>query len=177
MATARTLAVVGLALCAGAAARADEAVFTTGPLIAHYGPVAEIEGAAAIPADAAFRVAFDVGETSGEGVLNRRFESVARFLNMHAAAGVPAENMSLALVVHGQASRDLVVSADPDAPNPNVALIEALSEAGVDVYLCGQSAAYHGIDPETLAPGVTVSLSAMTAHALLQADGYTLNPF
>jgi len=26
-------------------------------------------------------------------------------------------------------------------------------------------------------PGVTMALSAMTAHALLQQDGYTLNPF
>jgi len=28
-----------------------------------------------------------------------------------------------------------------------------------------------------LAPGVEMTLSAMTAHALLQQDGYTMNPF
>lgn len=45
------------------------------------------------------------------------------------------------------------------------------------VILCGQSAAASGIERVDLLPGVEMALSAMTAHALLQQDGYTLNPF
>jgi hypothetical protein len=33
------------------------------------------------------------------------------------------------------------------------------------------------IAPEDLLPGVTIGLSAMSTHALLQQQGYTLNPF
>ena len=36
---------------------------------------------------------------------------------------------------------------------------------------------FYDITGGDLLPGVEMSLSAMTAHALLQQDGYTLNPF
>ncbi len=42
---------------------------------------------------------------------------------------------------------------------------------------CGQSAASNHIANADLLPGVKMSLSAMTAQALLQQSGYTLNPF
>jgi intracellular sulfur oxidation DsrE/DsrF family protein len=56
-------------------------------------------------------------------------------------------------------------------------LVEALLDKDVRFVLCGQSVAAHGIDPESLIPGVELSLSAMTAHAVLQQRGYTVNPF
>jgi intracellular sulfur oxidation DsrE/DsrF family protein len=43
--------------------------------------------------------------------------------------------------------------------------------------LCGQSAAANGVKKADLIEGVELHLSAMTAHALLQQDGYTVNPF
>ena len=118
-------------------------------------------------------VAFDIAEASEGDAINRRLETAARFLNMHARAGVPATNMQVALVVHGPASADFTKRDD----NPNADLIAALIEANVSIILCGQTAAYRGIDQDDLLPGVTLSLSAMTAHAQLQQQGYTLNPF
>jgi len=47
----------------------------------------------------------------------------------------------------------------------------------VKVYLCGQSAAYYDVKNTDLYKGVDMALSAMTAHALLQQQGYSLNPF
>ena len=104
------------------------------------------------------------------------------FINMHAAAGVPVENIKLALVVHGGASNDLMTDEAygakfDGAKSGNRALLRALMDKGVPVILCGQSAAYHKINQEDLLPGVEMVLSAMTAHALLQQDGYTVNPF
>ncbi len=101
---------------------------------------------------------------------------------MHARAGVPLENIQVAVVVHGKASEDLL-SADEyarrrdGAENANIELIAALVDKGMRVILCGQSAAAYGISNDMLAPGVEMALSAMTAHALLQQDGYTVNPF
>ena len=147
--------------------------FKTGPIIADFGPVASIEAAPKIAPETRFMVAFDIAEASKDGAVNRRLETAARFLNMHARAGVPATNMQVALVVHGPASADLTTRTD----NPNKDLIVALIEADVSIVLCGQTAAYRGIDQDDLLPGVTLSLSAMTAHAQLQQQGYTLNPF
>jgi len=63
------------------------------------------------------------------------------------------------------------------AENANAALIKELTENGVEIYLCGQSAAYYGVEKEDLLPNVKMALSAMTAHAILQQKGYTVNPF
>ncbi|MEE2877945.1 MAG: DsrE family protein, partial [Pseudomonadota bacterium] len=43
--------------------------------------------------------------------------------------------------------------------------------------LCGQTAAAREIEKDDLIPGVQIALSAMTAHAVLANQGYSLNPF
>lgn len=164
---------ISAALLATAAMAEPEQRFSPGPIITEYGPTAIVADAAPLPKDVAFKVAFDVAEVAEEGKANRRLESAARFLNLHARAGVPAENMSLAIVVHGGASADLVAGDT----NTSQALIEALLESGVRIELCGQTAAYRGISKADLVPGIVITHSAMTSHARLQQDGYTLNPF
>lgn len=155
--------------------------FSTGPLIEAYGPVATIETREPIPEGTVFQISFDVVDKAGEGELNRSFVSAARFLNMHAAAGIAPEDMKLAIVIHGSAVDDVTNAAwriARDAtPNQQADLISTLLAHGVEIHVCGQSAAYRGIATEDLLPGVKMSLSAMTSHALLQQAGYTLNPF
>ena len=93
------------------------------------------------------------------------------------AAGVAPENLSVTLVVHGPAASDLLTAEKLGHDNPTAPLVAELIAAGASIQLCGQTAAARDFAPEDLVPGITVSLSAMTAHALLQQDGYTLNPF
>lgn len=164
-------------------AQAGPEDFSTGPLIADYGPNAEIETTIAFPPDTVFRPLYDVAEPADPGELNRSFVTAARFLNMHARAGVPAENMHLAIVIHGRAIFD-VANAEAferrhgaGAENANAALIAELAEHGVTFYVCGQSAAHYDLETSELLPGVEMALSAMTVHAVLQQSGYTLNPF
>lgn len=151
--------------------------FKTGPLIEKYGPVAAVPGAAPLAKDTVFNVAFDVLERDGEGTLNRRFESAARFLNMNAAAGVAPNNMKLAVVIHGAAVADVTLDEVYGGHNVNAELIAALLANRVRIIVCGQSAAFRGVKAADLLPGVEMAVSAMTAHALLQQKGYTLNPF
>jgi intracellular sulfur oxidation DsrE/DsrF family protein len=172
----RILPLVAVFLALSGAAYAGPEDFAAGPLIAEFGRVAPVPGAGALPAEAAFHVAFDVVDAGEAGAANPRLETAARFLNMHAAAGVPAERLSVAIVVHGPAAHELTRAADGES-NANAALIAALIAHGVRIYLCGQTAAHYDIETSDLLPGVQMSLSAMTAHALLQQEGYTLNPF
>lgn len=151
--------------------------FKTGPLIEGYGPVAVVAGAERLAKNTVLNVAFDVSERSGEGVLNRNFDSAARFLNMHAAAGVALKNMKLAVVVHGAAVQDLTNDAVYGGDNVNAELIELLLANRVRIIVCGQSAAFRNVKAKDLLPGVEMALSAMTMHALLQQSGYTINPF
>lgn len=172
-------------LAAAPLAAQDREAFETGPVLTEFGPHAPVPGIGQFPGDAEFAVAFDVSAATDEGKPNRGFESAARFLNMHVAHGVKEENIRLAVVVHGKAGLELLTdaayAAKPAAAgateNPSGKLVRALLDHDVRFILCGQSAAAYGIKPEDLIPGVEMSLSAMTAHALLQQRGFTVNPF
>ena len=153
-------------------AEANFGSFTTGPVIEDYGPVAHVETTMPIPKDAVLRHTFDVAEPAADGELNRTLVSAARFINMHAIAGIDADRIEVAVVVHGKAVYDVSGEAPANAP-----LVAALVEQGVQIFVCGQTAAYYDVKTNELLPGVQMALSAMTAHALLQQQGYTLNPF
>lgn len=166
----------GMLMCATLPAFAGPEAFKPGSVIEGFGATASVPDAR-LSADTVFKVVFDVSEAGGPEKVSRRLETAARFLNMHAAAGVPTENMHLAIVVHGGAHKDLLTDEARGSVNPNAALIADLVAHGVTIELCGQTAAYYDLTEESLLPGVSIGLSAMTAHALLQQDGYTLNPF
>ena len=169
------LVIVAFAAWSGAASAGPEK-FLPGSYIEGFGRYAPIADPAVTP-DTEFKIVYDVASAAEAGQINRGIESAARFLNMVTAAGVSAQNVKVAIIVHGGAVTDLKAQYTDGTPNPNAALVEALVAKGVSVQLCGQTAAMRDVDTGSLVPGVTVSLSAMTAHALLQQDGYTLNPF
>lgn len=174
-------ALLALSLAAAPLA-AQSSAFHPGPVFTEFGNVASVETTFEIPADASFAVAFDTSTRADVGEINRTLGSAARFINMHVEAGVPVENIRVAVVVHGQASLDLTkaefyAERQDGAENANAAAIEALISNNVQIILCGQTAAYYEIGNDDLLPGVDMALSAMTAHALLQQGGYTVNPF
>lgn len=156
---------------------------TTGPVIQGYGAVWDIpEATYATDTAKTFRVVFDVMNSPEDpSALNPWIETAARFLNMHARSGVPPEALKAALVVHNQASTDLL--ADPfyenrfGVPNPNGPLLKELMDFGVEVIFCGQSSRARKVPIAQTLPGVRVSLSAMTALIQLQDAGYRLIKF
>lgn len=167
---------------AAAPLSAQSDAFHPGPVFTEFGNVASVETTMEMPADAEFAVAFDTSAAAEPGEINRTLNSAARFINMHVEAGVPLEKIRVAIVVHGSAGFDLTNAASyggrhDGAENANAAAIASLIANNVQIILCGQSAAYYEIGVEDLLPGVDMALSAMTAHALLQQDGFTLNPF
>ncbi len=164
------------------AAAQDMSAFVTGPVFEDFGPHAAVEGIGQVPADTEFAVAFDASEGAEEGQRNKGFESAARFINMHVAAGVAEDKIRVAVVVHGKAVLDLL-SAEAWAAharkgtNPSAAMVRAMLDEGVRFIVCGQSATAQEVTQDQLIPGTEMALSAMTAFALLQQRGYTVNPF
>lgn len=151
-----------------------------GPIIEGYGDVFDIPNAdfTADP-ERNYMVVFDVAESpGGPSESNILLNTVARFLNMHARAGVPAENMKVACVLHGGAAKDALTEeayhSNFDTENPNIELLEKLRAAGVRIFLCGQSAANRGYDQSEIAEPVQIALSAMTVLVTLQGEGYAV---
>lgn len=176
----RRLIPVALPLLIAAAPFADDA-FKAGPVFTDFGAVAAVDSDLPVPKGTVFKVLFDASAGAGPGQINRVFDSAARFVNMHVAAGVPIENIHVAILVHGKASLD-VLNADASPRlaegkvNSSAHAVAQLLAHGIDIYLCGQSAAHFGIAKGDLIPGVKMSLSAMTASALLQQQGYVPMP-
>ena len=170
------IAIAGLTLCVNANQS------TMGPAIKDYGPVYPVkEMDEPLPMDFHYKAVFDVYKTAtDETTHSRRLESVARFINMHAAKGVPTEKMSLAVVFHGKATKDILNDIEYkkkyQVSNPNRPLIAALSKAGVKLYVCGQTTDYFKYKRSDILPEVKIALSAMTQLTYLQAQGYALLP-
>lgn len=171
-----------LILCVWHVPYAAPSDFKTGPVFTEYGENARIVNGLPDAASQQFKVVFDVAKKNeAEEAPHRSFNTVARFINMHVRSGVPLENIEAAIVVHGQASFELLSNEAHQSkfgkPSASNALLRGLMDKGVRVFLCGQSASYLNITQDQLLNGVTMSLSAMTANALLQQQGFTLNPF
>lgn len=149
-----------------------------GPVVPSYGPVFAVPGDSFnLEPNRKYKVIMDVGKGPDDpAALNRGIESAARFLNMSARNGIKAENLELALVLHGSAASAALT--DPahtvhfGVNNGNRAMMEELGLAGVAIYLCGQTAAYRGFDTNQLLPQVSLAVSAMTVHVRLQQEGY-----
>jgi len=174
-------AIVGLFLFTSVSAQ--EVKRTTGPIIKDFGPVFTVDNPDfETDTSVVYRVVFDVHNSPEDPTkLNPMLNTLARFLNMHAQAGVPRENLKVACVVHNKASHDVLnqegYRTKFGVDNPNVPLLEALAAVDAEVYICGQSMGARGIDRSDLAESVQVGLSAITVILSLESKGYRLIRF
>lgn len=161
---------------------APRAGFHSGPVFTDFADTATVDSDMKITPNTVFKVLYDISDGATPGEMSKRIETPARFINMLADAGVPVKDIHVAIVVHGPAGDDLLkpeayAARHQGAKNGSIKLIEALLAQGAEIWMCGQSAAGAGIAKTDLLPGVKMSLSAMTADAIFQQRGYTLNPF
>jgi intracellular sulfur oxidation DsrE/DsrF family protein len=129
---------------------------------------------------ATYKYFWDHTDSAATGEVNPGFLAVARTYNALRTDGVPAKQIKLALVIHGRATVDLMANAPYKArmgrDNPNIAILEQLSKAGVDIIVCGQALFNRNVPRDDLLPLVQVARSAGYAHVLLAAKGYSTTP-
>ncbi len=163
--------------------KAQEVERKMGPVITDFGPVFSVENPDFITdPNKVYKVIFDIHNTPEDHTkVNSMLNTLARFLNMHAQAGVPLKNLKVAGVFHNKATHDVLNDAGYQAkyqvPNPNLRLLKALEDAGAELYICGQSIGARGVDRAQIDDTVEVALSAMTVILSYQADGYQLIKF
>jgi intracellular sulfur oxidation DsrE/DsrF family protein len=131
---------------------------------------------------ATFKVIFDVSKSSKDkNIINKYIVTAARFLNMHANEGMKKEQLKAAVTIHGAAWQDVLNNVaykeKYGVDNPNLKLINQLSEAGVDIVLCGQTAGYRGLNKDNVIPSVKFALSAITTLIQYQNNGYIYMTF
>lgn len=154
-----------------------------GKIIKDFGQTFKVENPD-IPTDtnATLKVIFDVSKSPEDNAtINSYIVTAARFLNMHAEAGMKPEQLKVAMTIHGDAWKDML---NDDAylekfntKNPNTKLIKQLTDAGVEIIMCGQTASYRGVTKENSNPDIKFALSAMTALIQYQNSGYRFIKF
>ena len=164
-----------LALLASPAAAID------GPVFKGFGTHTPVEHDVAIPKGMVLRHVYDVTAAT-PGKRNPGFETAARFINSHVANGMAERDVAVAVVVHGPAIAELTkpeayAGRSNGAANASEAMVKEMLAKGVRFIVCGQAANAMGVKKADLLPGVELAISASSAHAILQAQGYTLNPF
>lgn len=164
-----------------AALLAGPALATDGPVFMGFGSHTPVEHDVAIPKGMVLRHVYDV-TAAAPGKRNPGFETAARFINSHVANGMAQRDVAVAVVVHGPAIAELTKPAvyaarNNGAANASEAMVVEMLRKGVRFLVCGQAANAMGVKKVDLLPGVEMAISASSAHAILQAQGYTLNPF
>ncbi len=129
-----------------------------------------------------FKAVFDVAKAPEDpSIRNPYLETLARFLNMHQNAGVPAKNLKVRAAIHGGAAYGLLKNEyykeKYGVDNPNIELLKALDDAGVDLILCGQTAGSRDISTARRLEIIDVALSAMTILIQSQEEGYHMIAF
>jgi intracellular sulfur oxidation DsrE/DsrF family protein len=154
-----------------------------GPIITEFGEVYAVDQPDfKVDTKMEYKAVFDImNSPESHQEINKSIETVARFLNMHAQNGVPAEQLKAAVVIHNAASKDVLsnraYTQRYGTENPNADLLQALLNANVQVIFCGQSAAARDIPREDLMEGIQIALSAMNALIQLQDKEYRLIKF
>lgn len=153
-----------------------------GPIISSGGMSAQVPDANfPIPDGHVFKVMWEINLQGDSSQANQQIGTIARFYNLHGRHGIPLERLHAAAVVHGTGWMALLTD---DAyqrrygrPNPSKALVEELIAKGTRFVVCGQTAAFRGVQREELLPGVQLAISAMTALNVFYAEGYRLQPW
>jgi intracellular sulfur oxidation DsrE/DsrF family protein len=150
------------------------------PIIPDVGGVVPLPNAAEPPRTGA-KIVFDITADAKPGDLNKGIERVARTLNLYGSAGRKASDVRIALVVHGEATKvalttEIYKKRFGVEKNPNLAVINALRNAGVEVFVCGQALAYKGFEESEVADGIKVAAAALTVVVNKQTDGYAYVP-
>jgi hypothetical protein len=110
--------------------------------------------------------------------LNEGLAEIGRIINLHVAAGVPKENLELAIIIHGGALNTYLTNEafrkKFKTDNPNLDILKQFTGLHTRLIACGQAEIFFRIPPEDMIPDVKTAFSAKVALSTYQLKGYVL---
>jgi len=168
------------ALLVAAPALAADAGFWTYPAIKDFGPVHQWPGDTVMPdKNTTYKAVFDLTKPSkASDKVSPALTQIARAVNVFASAGVPLNHLKFVVIAHGPATTDILNDKAYEIKfhthNPNLAVLEALHKAGVELLVCGNALAENHLTPADAVEYVKPALSALSTLVILQNQGYAL---
>jgi intracellular sulfur oxidation DsrE/DsrF family protein len=147
------------------------------PIIKNFGTIYETENAINPDPSIEYKIVVDLKTLQRDKEsINPGLNNVARMLNLHGLGGVKAENLNVAVAIHGGAT-DVILNNDAyqkkyELDNPNLQLIDELKEAGVELYVCGQSLLARNYEHNEVNTQIKIGLSMLTVVTTYMHKGY-----
>jgi intracellular sulfur oxidation DsrE/DsrF family protein len=152
------------------------------PIIKDYGTIYQIDEASPTDTELIYKIVIDLKASNDSyEEVNPGLNNVARMLNLHGAAGIPQNQLEVAVAVHYTATPIVLTNEGYrkkyGVDNPNLKLIEELKAAGVELYVCGQSLVARKYDFADVNSQVSIGLSMLTVVTEKMMRGYELLVF
>jgi intracellular sulfur oxidation DsrE/DsrF family protein len=127
-----------------------------------------------------YKIAWGIGQGAEDPTteVNPSLPVIARYVNTLAKWGVPESKRHIIVMFHQRSPDfDIVLSneafrAKYGKDNPNIPLMSALKDAGVEFRACGQAVVGRKIEMSDVNPDIQVDLWAMTSFMNLQMKGF-----
>lgn len=159
--------------------KAQDAKF---PIVKGFGGIYEIPGSINPDTGIDYKLVIDLktGQDHKEQ-MNAGLNNTARMINLHGLGGVKNKNMDVVVVAHGGATEAIMNNEayrmKNGVDNPNLELINALKDSGIELYVCGQSLLARGFDADKVNDQVLIGLSMLTVVTEYMHNGYQLLVF
>ncbi len=153
------------------------------PVIKSYGGIFDIPYAEEKPDPTLdYKIIIEIATASDKpDSTNWALYNVARLINLHVMGGVPKEKLHVVLAIHGGAAFSVMnneaYKAKYGVDNPTLKLFKELDQAGVKMFVCGQSILARNIDRFKMVPEVRVASSMLTTMTTYQLKGYAALKF
>ena len=115
------------------------------PIIKSYGTVIQLPNADHKPDPSLkYKIIVELTENGSKAdSLNEYIEALATLVNLHAAEGVPKENIKMVVIMRKMATYAVfgneLYKEKFKCDNPNLEILKELMDAGVEFYVCGQT--------------------------------------
>jgi intracellular sulfur oxidation DsrE/DsrF family protein len=153
------------------------------PIVKDFGGIYEITEATERPdPNLEYKILVDLSTGAADDrEISRWVDNVARAVNLHGLAGVAKDRIKVKVVVHGGAIFTLLKDEEYrkkfGVDNPNLAVYDALNDAGVEILVCGQSMVARELKTSDIWPETIIVHSALTTITTYVPQGYVLLKF
>jgi len=117
-------------------------------------------------------------DSASKTKINEGLAEIGRIINLHIAAGVPKENLELAIVIHGAPMnvylKNEVYQKKFKTNNPNLDILKQFIDIKTNLIACGQAEIYFNMPASDMIPEVKTAYSAKVALSTYQLKGYVL---
>lgn len=147
------------------------------PIIKNFGGIYEIPDSIDPDEDRIYKIVVDLKTLQRDkSSVNPGLNNVARMINLHGLGGVDSDSLKVSVVIHGGAT-DVTLTDEAyrkryEMDNPNIELLDELTEAGFEVYVCGQSLLARQYAYTEIDGNIRIGLSMLTVYTTHVLDGY-----